>query len=221
VTLHLDSRQRDVAKYPSPSSYVVQLPETLRDVVSAELVYASYQKFCNDDYFVLSVAELEPNMISLSHNSHLAFTQLPLLNDNINTYNSRTHYRSVKRFQQPRASISRLTVRVMMNSGAAAPIKDHVMRFEFRCLVNAPSPYSEGRGESSFLGGGGKSRDASSYEAYADAVIAGDDTGISGSVQAVDSDEEAARRRKQVAAVVTLGAGAALTYYAYRNFGSG
>lgn len=129
VVLHVDSRQRDTTKYPSPNAYVLDLPEPLRNVSSVELVYAVYHKFGNETYFTLSVEELEPNVVSCSNSVTRSFTQLPLLNMDLNVY---THmaYRSVKRFAQPRGKISRLTIRLLNQDGRLAPIKEHVLRFE-------------------------------------------------------------------------------------------
>jgi hypothetical protein len=141
IALHVDSRDRDIKKHPSPSEYVVDLPETFRNVLSVELVYATYTKFCNEDYFVMSVAELEPNLVSCSQDALNAFTHLPLTsNTTLNTYNGRTQYRSIKTFLQPCPSITKLTFRMTLNGGAPAPIMDHVLRFEIRCLVSAPPP---------------------------------------------------------------------------------
>lgn len=235
ITFHLDSRHRDASKYPSPNDYVVDLPETLRDVVSVELVYASYTKFCADDYFILSIDELEPNLLSCSQNAQNAFTQLPLLNDNVNTYNSRMQYRSIKRFLQPRSSLSKMTVRMLLNSGTMAPIREHVMRFEIRCRVDAPAPDeftmraypSEGRA-------GGSAAPTGSYRAARAA------TGSRGSEGRKEFDAYAHSRAgeggqyrelfpdaaspptsaKKVAAIalLTVGAGAAASYLAYNMF---
>lgn len=188
VVLHVDSRGRDVKKYPSPCSYVVDLPETLRDVLSVELVYASYATSMwgggeeegdappSPTYLVLSVAELEPNIVSCSQGSHHAFTHLPLgphlaAPAAALTYSPRTHYRSIRRFQpQPRASIARLTIRIGVDgSGGVLPppptfVKDHVLRFEIRFLVGSASaddatPSSPPRGRARQQGTGSSAGD--------------------------------------------------------------
>lgn len=41
IMLHIDSRDRDVSRYPNSNRYVIDLEEEIEDVLSAEIMYAS------------------------------------------------------------------------------------------------------------------------------------------------------------------------------------
>jgi hypothetical protein len=132
VVFGIDSRDRDVAKYPSPNRYVVDLPETLNNVHSIELVYAHVDLVENDkkkmkQSLTLFVEEAEgASSLSSDASLHGYFTQLPVLNGRVR-YLARDAFRSAARAKSGR--VSRLSIRF-----ADAGVLDHFLRFEIDLL---------------------------------------------------------------------------------------
>lgn len=137
--INIDSRNRDFRRHPRACLYSMDLPEVLRDVVSVALVFAVYEKFGSEYYCHLSIAELDPAVVtpcSTCNAVHNGFTQLPLLDERINVFAGQ--YRAERTFAQPLAKLHRLSFRFLVRDGKLAPFKDHIMRFEVRCAPAQP-----------------------------------------------------------------------------------
>lgn len=224
VYVCIDSRDRNRDESPDPSSYVVRFAEPVRNVRKVELVYAQYERFSPDNYFVVIVGECSPNSVLLMGPASTgagvanAFTVLPQ-NESFNQYTTMM-YRSAKVFDPPRSRIDRLTISFRLPNGeAAVAFKEHMLRFELRCdstradlvprQIAAPPP-----ADVSFTAG----RDAISMKRNEqDGVLAYDDDGglqdsSSGSQGSSGSSAEARRDKYRkyalygTAALVTGGA---------------
>jgi hypothetical protein len=130
----VDSRDRNKTQYPDPVNYVVQFPEALTNVLQVELVYAQYDKFTDEAYINLVLDECAPNSFTINNAAYNvnAFTQLPVT-AGFNEY-TRNMYRSIKRFDPPKSTLSRLTVSFRTAKGTRGGVKEHFMRFEIRSL---------------------------------------------------------------------------------------
>ena len=127
----VSSLARDVENYPSPAYYVVPLDDTLRDVVSIELVYALYDRVSIDRFVSLIVREAaSSDLISNCNTASHAFTQLPMLHS-VNEYTPQRSYRSLHEFAGgPLAKLDRLTIAFAAPDGTGYPMRDHLLRFE-------------------------------------------------------------------------------------------
>lgn len=139
LTLTVDSRFRDRGRYPEPHSYVIEVDDELRNVVHVELVHALFRRQGTENFVVLHVDELQPGMHQVatsmggtSRGVNDAFTVIPL-KDIVQEYNGGyTHFRSVARFAQPLARLSRLTVSFTDYCGRPYSVGEHLLRFEVR-----------------------------------------------------------------------------------------
>ena len=132
--LVISSVARDVVKYPSPSYYVVQLEDTIRDVASIELVYAMYDRVTNDRFVSLVMREAVSDVVSNCNTASRAFTQLPMTHS-ITEYTSHL-FRSVYTYPGgPLAKLDRLTIAFAAPDGTLYPMRDHLLRFELTTIA--------------------------------------------------------------------------------------
>lgn len=141
----IDSRYRDVAKFPTTSSYVVHLDTVFKNVISVELVHAIYDRpagAVNMKYVNLFVDELSGNVTTNSDFMKGSFTQLPITESSMgrSLIYERNQYRSIKMFDKPLSKLARLTIRFMGYDGAVFPISDHYLRFEITCMKTSAIP---------------------------------------------------------------------------------
>ena len=130
INFSVDSRNRDASTFPFPNVYDAILPEKIRNVVSVELVYASYAKLGTENYVNLHIEELVPILITNANGLDGAFAQLPCaVPDVVNEYSAHL-YRSIKTFDTPCSMLSRFRIRFLDYAGAPAPVSEHFMRFE-------------------------------------------------------------------------------------------
>jgi hypothetical protein len=128
----VDSRHRDMIKFPTPSEYIVYFDNVFQNVVSVSLVFAVYEKSGVDLYVNLYIDEMSPNLISNSNHVSGAFCQLPMTNA-LNTYDS-SMYKCIKQFEKPLAKLSKLTIKFTSSTGEIFHMRDHFLRFEINCL---------------------------------------------------------------------------------------
>jgi hypothetical protein len=128
----VDSRHRDMQKFPSPSQYVVYFDNIFQNVVSFALVFAVYEKTGVDLYVNLHIDEMSPNLISNSNHVSGSFCQLPMTVA-LNTYDT-SMYKCIKQFEKPLAKLSRLTIKFINSDGELQPMRDHFLKFEVSCL---------------------------------------------------------------------------------------
>jgi hypothetical protein len=130
----VSSLARDTEKFPSPAMYVVDLDDTIANVVSIELVYALYEKLTTDRYVNLVILEAETDLVSNCNTARRAFTQLPLVQP-LNEYDG-SKFRSVKTFANgPLARLARLSIGFARPDGQPYPMRDHLLRFEVTTLA--------------------------------------------------------------------------------------
>lgn len=143
----VDSRDRS-GDMPA-HSYTVAFAEDFRNVIEVELVYARYKVAPGaldpgSTYVNLTIDECAPNntvpLTSPAPSQANAFTLLPLPPISPSTSTEVEHeydsglYRSIKRFDAPRAKLGRLTISFTRRDGQPeAAIRDHCLRFEVRC----------------------------------------------------------------------------------------
>jgi hypothetical protein len=141
----IDSRFRDVTKYPNPSNYVLDLSYVFKNVVSITLTYAIYDKDQNTvlsiPYVNMYIDEVTPNTISSSQYITRSFTQLPLTT-NTNIFDS-SMFKVTRVFEKPMSKLAKLTFVFMDSFGNVYPMRDHLLRFEITCMsTSAPKEWS-------------------------------------------------------------------------------
>jgi hypothetical protein len=128
----VDSRYRDTIKYPSVSQYVYDFDNVFQNVVSVNLVFATYEKTGTDLYVNLHIDELSPNLIANANHISGSFCQLPMTHQ-LNVYNT-SMYKCIKTFEKPLAKLSKLTISFLGSDGKLYMMRDHFLRFEIMCL---------------------------------------------------------------------------------------
>jgi hypothetical protein len=163
----VSSLARDIERFPSPASYVVEFDDTITNVVSIELVYALYEKLSTDRYVNLTVLEADGDLVSNCNTARRAFTQLPLVAP-LNEYDG-SKYRSVRTFTgAPLARLTRLTIAFVGPSGRPYPMRDHLLRFEVTSLAPGAREAAAGTrtGFELAVGGGGSGSGGGGYRVY-------------------------------------------------------
>ena len=124
----IDSRFRDMDKYPSVNSFVVNFDTPFKEVISIEMVYAVYDKLGTEKYVNVYIPEISSFLKSNNNAVEGAFTQLPLI-QHLNEYTSQ-QFRSIKVFDPPLAKLNRFTLNITSEKGLPYPFHDYFMRFE-------------------------------------------------------------------------------------------
>jgi hypothetical protein len=134
--LFVDSRSRDSTAFVSPTQYVVQFDNVLKNVVCVELVYALYGRSSgNDTYVNLHIEELDQDIITQPKTRKVAFTQLPFFEAINDKYEySQQKYRSIRRFSKPLVELDRLSITFTRDDGTFFPVTEHLLRFEITCI---------------------------------------------------------------------------------------
>jgi hypothetical protein len=128
----IDSRHRDMAKFPNASQYTVYFDNVFQNVVSVSLVFAVYEKTGTELYVNLHIEEMSPNLISNSNHVSGSFCQLPMTNA-LNTYDT-SMYKCTKQFEKPLAKLSKLTIKFIKSTGELYNMREHFLKFEIACL---------------------------------------------------------------------------------------
>lgn len=141
----IDSRYRDISRYPAAANYVIPLDTVFKNVVSVELVHAIYDRppgAVNMKYVSLFIDELSPNVITNNDFMKGSFTQLPVTESSMgrSLIYERSLYKSMKMFDKPLSKLARLTIRFVAFDGAAFPISEHYLRFEVTCMKTSAIP---------------------------------------------------------------------------------
>lgn len=128
----VDSRHRDLVKFPTCSQYTVYFDNVFQNVVSVSLVFAVYEKTGTELYVNLHIDEMSPNLISNSNHISGSFCQLPMT-EALNKYDT-SMYKCIKQFEKPLAKLSKLTLKFINSKGEIHPMRDHFLKFEVNCL---------------------------------------------------------------------------------------
>lgn len=124
----------------SPSKCSVDLPSTYKDVVSIELIQASFTIPFNNDYITLNVNNYSR---TLGNATHLNSSFCTIMNDySVAAGNKAIYKRSgsqpdesyIYYFSEP-AKLSRLNIEMLDNTGAALADGRHILIFEIRALA--------------------------------------------------------------------------------------
>jgi hypothetical protein len=134
--IFVDSRYRDTTTYISPSQYVITFDNVFENVNTVELVHAIYGRNGQDTekYVSLYVEELSPNIVSNNNASMGAFTQLPFHSETNGLYKyDKQSYSSIRKFEKPLMTLSKLSITFADKDKKIFPITDHILRFEVTC----------------------------------------------------------------------------------------
>lgn len=133
-SIWIDSRDRDLSKYPNASSYRVSIDPPLRGVSAVELAYAQYDTSGSDRYAVLEIDELSSgSKLSTSGGNPDAFAHLPMTapSAGINEFlGASGTYPCFKYLSVPLEVLDRLTVRFATRDGGDYPVSEHVIRID-------------------------------------------------------------------------------------------
>lgn len=120
----ISSKDRDLANYSKSNSYTIQLQKELKNVISVELVQAiipDKNNVTEEPYLLLKVNELDSVMDSNDRNISDAFALLQLTCATVpNTFiqmDKRIHENVILYYRTPKASLSRMTVRITDSDG--------------------------------------------------------------------------------------------------------
>jgi hypothetical protein len=141
----IDSRFRDSNKYPNSSNYQIDLNYVFKNVVSITLTYAMYDRDQNTvlsiPYVNMYIDEVNANTIASSQYIARSFTQLPLTSTT-NTFDS-SMFKASRVFEKPMSKLAKLTVLFMDSHGNMYPMRDHMLRFEVKCMsTSAPKEWT-------------------------------------------------------------------------------
>jgi hypothetical protein len=128
----IDSRHRDITRFPTASQYTIYFDNVFQNVVSVNLVFAVYEKTGTELYVNLHIDEMSPNLISNSNHVSGSFCQLPMTSA-LNTYDT-SMYKCIKQFEKPLAKLSKLTIKFINSQGDVYIMRDHFLKFEITCL---------------------------------------------------------------------------------------
>jgi len=123
--LAISSKDRDVLIYPDVNNYVINFPTEFKNVTSIQLIQAIFPDQNNirdEPYLLLKIDELEDVMVSNDRNISDAFAIIqmstPAKAGGFINMEAKIHENTVKYFKTPKASLSRLTVRITDYSGS-------------------------------------------------------------------------------------------------------
>jgi hypothetical protein len=150
--LSVSSKERDVSLYPNVNSYVVHFQKEFKNIYSVELIQAiipDRNDVVNEPYLLLKIDELEDVMVSNDKHVSDAFAILQLAPPTTSGYfiqlDKRIHENTVKYFRIPKASLSKMTVKITDYNGtpfdfldgatdSASPNKAYQNTFVFKIV---------------------------------------------------------------------------------------
>ncbi len=115
----VSSKDRDIVKYPSESNYTITFNQEFKNIYSIELIQAIIPDKSNvtsEPYLLLSVEEIDNVMVSTDRNVSEAFAILqlcpPTTSGSFIQIDKRIHEHVVKYYKTPKATLSRMTVKI-------------------------------------------------------------------------------------------------------------
>lgn len=128
--LIIDSRDRDITKYPNPSEYIIDLDNIVKNIVEIQFWYAQYTKPTTTEHYVnMHIQEFDIDNFTKNNNFKDAFVQLPLTGDMMTI--SGSDFDSTKNFQTPLNKLSKLHIRfTKYNSELFDNMTEHLLRFK-------------------------------------------------------------------------------------------
>jgi hypothetical protein len=117
--LTVTSADRDVSLYPSVSQYVINFQNDFKNIHSIELIQAiipDKNNVTREPYLLLNIDEIPDVMISNNKSISNAFAILQMAPAIQNNYfihiDKRIHENTVKYFKTPKASLSKMTIKI-------------------------------------------------------------------------------------------------------------
>ena len=122
--IKISSKDRNIAKYPSPSSYVIEFPDDYKNIDTIQLIQATIPDQNNilaEPYILLKIAEIDTTIQSIDPDFTNTFMLLQL-NTALTSPNGfiqvdQLYPASFKQFRTPKASISRFTIQLTKQDG--------------------------------------------------------------------------------------------------------
>jgi hypothetical protein len=117
--LTVSSKERNVSLYPNVNNYVVHFQKEFKNISSVELIQAiipDRNDVINEPYLLLKIEELEDVMVSNDKHISDAFAILQLAAPSSSGHfiqlDKRIHENTVKYFRIPKASLSKMTIKI-------------------------------------------------------------------------------------------------------------
>ena len=146
------SKTRDLVYFPTPGRYTIELPSTLKNITSVELIQAiipDKNNITSEPYLLLQIEEFNDNnnMISTDRNLSNAFAILQLAPPNTTGgfiyMDKKIHENTIKYYKEPKASLSKMTISITDSDGnvfnfgddSAGPLKSLQNLFVFRIVT--------------------------------------------------------------------------------------
>jgi hypothetical protein len=148
--LVVSSKDRDVSQHPNVNHYMIDFPREFKNIKSIELIQAilpDQNDIKLEPYILLKIEELEDVMVSNDRNVSDAFAIIqiscPAIDGGFINMDTKIHEKTVKYFKTPKASLSRMTVRVtdyagaLFDFGSATPgfSKEYQNTFVFKVIT--------------------------------------------------------------------------------------
>lgn len=148
--LTVSSKERDTEMYPNPNNYAITFPREFKNIYSIELIQAIIPAQNDpqfEPYLLLHIEELEDVMVSTNRYISDAFAILqmnsPVSAGGFINVDKRIHENTIKYYRIPRATLSKMTVRITDWEGTPfdfgtdapdPPIKTYQNLFVFRIV---------------------------------------------------------------------------------------
>ncbi|AUF82606.1 hypothetical protein TetV_524 [Tetraselmis virus 1] len=134
---YVDVDSRNISANHTTSDYVVELTETLKNVISIELQYGVFNKTGVENYAVLSIGELPKTsrVGNISYNGE-SFTIIPLTQTRT-IYSPALFYPSYMGFDLPIERLRKLSIQFRNYQGELEPIGEHSMLFKITTTIRS------------------------------------------------------------------------------------
>ena len=143
VSIIIDSRNRDMTKYPNANSYVVEFDQPIKLISSVTLVCAIYapSSIPTSCYVNLVIPELANYIVSNNNLMKTAFTQLPIMQPpgQPNLYTNASMFVSRVKFPDTLAKLGRMMIQFWDSDQIGLfDVGEHYLRFEVDCHQQGP-----------------------------------------------------------------------------------
>jgi hypothetical protein len=133
----IDSRERNLDIFPESNKYVINLEDTIKNVISFNLEYAVYPKHGIEFYVNMHIEEINYNRLSSNRWLRDSFIQLPLI-DYLNEFKSDESNKV--EFPKPISKLSKLSISFIDFAGNPYSMGEHFLRFNLEYYVYDGNP---------------------------------------------------------------------------------
>jgi len=118
-TLLVDSRHRDITKYPDPANYVIHLPKKFNNIIKIKLNFATIPdvNVAGEPYLLLDITELNDNRCEIYNTGNLSFFEIVRFSSNVNSGFFYYVGSGIEHNFEPKISLSRLTINLRNADG--------------------------------------------------------------------------------------------------------